>query len=113
MFRVTYEIVTPESAEHGDAEERGFIEPGEWRTPIEEAMRQPDDFTMTLREAMRLCDPQEDSGRWWSECDGRQDYQTGAYEIRSLHPPEGITAASYARVTRLLGIPHPDYRAQD
>lgn len=105
MFRVTYEIVTPESAEHGDAEERGFVMPGEWRDDIETAMRQPDDaYDLTLREAMQLCYPQEDSGSWWSECDGRQDYQTGAYETRSLHPPRGITSSSYARVTRLLGI---------
>lgn len=27
-WRVTYETITPESAEHGDAEERGFMLPG-------------------------------------------------------------------------------------
>ena len=28
-----YEIVTPESAEHGDTEENGFILPGMWKFP--------------------------------------------------------------------------------
>ena len=103
MFRVTYEIVTPESAEHGDAEERGFILPGEWRVSAEEAMA-GESVNMGLREAMQLCYPQEDSGSWFTECDGRQDYRTGAYETRSIHPPEKITAASYDRLRRLFGV---------
>lgn len=96
-FRVTYEIVTHESAEHGDAESRGYVQPGEWRT---------DDAGdgLTLREAMRLAAPQEDSGRWWSEVDGRQNYTTGAVETRSIHPPRNITPSSYARVSRVLGF---------
>jgi len=102
-FRVTYEIVTYESAEHGDAESRGFIEPGGWRTPVDEAIAGTELFGMSLREAMRLAYPIEDSGHWWTG-EAEQDYRTGAYETRSIHPPEGITPASYARVTRLLGI---------
>ena len=103
MFRVTYEIVTPESAEHGDAAERGFVEPGEWKTPIEESLAGNDLHTMSLRDAMRLCYPIEDSGFWWTG-EASQDYQTGAYETRAIHPPRGITASSYARVSRLLGV---------
>ena len=104
-FRVTYEIVTPESAEHGDFAETGFVMPGEWRDPIEVALKEPlSAYDITLREAMQLAYPQEDCGSWWCECDGRQDYQTGAYETRSIHPPKNITPSSYARVTRLLGI---------
>lgn len=99
-FRVTYEIVTPESAEHGDAESRGFVLPGEWCAEINDA----GDVGMTLREAMRLASPQEDCGSWWCEVDGRTDYRTGAVETRSIHPPSNITAASYARVSRLLGV---------
>lgn len=96
MFRVTYEIVTPESAENGDYEEAGYIAPGEWRDD--------EPFNMTLREAMRLASPHEDCGRWWSESESWQDYQTGAIEGRSIHPPRNITPASYARVSRLLGF---------
>jgi hypothetical protein len=105
MFRVTYEIVTPESAEYGDAEERGFVLPGEWRDDIETAMRQPDNaYDITLREALTICDPAYCCGSWWTEHEGRQNYQTGAIETRSLHPPRNITPSSYARVSRLLGI---------
>ena len=104
-FRVTYEIVTPESAEYGDAAERGFVTPGERYDDIDTAMKQPHDaYDMSLREAIGLAYPQEDSGSWWSEVDGRHDYRTGAEERRSIHPPANITAASYARVARLLGL---------
>lgn len=94
MFRVTYEIITPESAENGDADERGFVAPGEWRgaEPVD----------MTLREAMRLAYPQEDCGGWFAEVDGRQNYRTGAEERRSIHPPRNITPSSYDRLCRLL-----------
>lgn len=104
MFRVTYEIVTPESAENGGAESRGFVNDWGWNIPIDDAVLSPETFEMTLRDALQFCYPQEDSGSWWSECDGRQDYQTGASERRSLHPPRNITASSYARVSRLLKV---------
>ena len=87
MFSVTYEIVTPESAEHGEADEIGYLDEG-----------------LTLREAMRLASPSENCGRWWAETgEGRQDYRTGAVETRSIHPPRNITPSSYARVSRVLG----------
>ena len=94
-FRVTYEIVTHESAEHGDAAERGFMSPGEWRT---------DDAPgpMSLRDAIRMSwGASEDCGRWFSSSP-EQDFRTGAYETRALHPPANITDASYARLKRLL-----------
>jgi len=104
MFRVTYEIVTPESAEHGEAESHGFVNDWGCRIPIDEAMQSQESFEMSLRDAMQFCYPQEDSGSWWSECDGRENYQTGASERRSLHPPRNITASSYRRVSRLLNL---------
>lgn len=100
-FRVTYEIVTPESAEHGDAESRGYVMTGGWHGPAST----PEDYKaveMSLREALNLIGCLEDSGSWFSETDGREDYRTGDHEYRALHPPEGITAASYARLKRVL-----------
>lgn len=94
---VTYKIVTPESAEQGDCAERGFVSPGEWHHSD-----RPD--SLTLREALELCNPGENSGRWFSECDGRQDYGDGSEERRDLHPPRKISPASYARVCKLLKI---------
>lgn len=104
-FRVTYEVVTPESAEQGGIAENGFVMPGDWRDDIETAMKQPRDaYDISLREAVALAYPQEDCGNWWTESDGRCNYRTGAVETRSIHPPENITPSSYARVSRLLGL---------
>lgn len=105
-FRVTYEIVTPESAEEGDAAERGFIgRQFGLKWTIEEALAADDsDLNMSLREASRhVSAAMEDCGTWFSEIDGRQDYASGAEERRSLHPPANITAASYGRLARLVG----------
>lgn len=99
-FRVTYDITTPESAENGEAAESGFVEPGGWR----HALGNESAEGMTLREALELCSPQEDCGRWFTETDGRDNYVTGANEMRALHPPRSITPASYARLKRLLGV---------
>lgn len=99
-WRVTYEIVTPESAAEGDAAERGFLLPGAWKVAAES----DEDVNMTLREACELCKPQEDCGRWLSEVDGDMNYQTGGVETRAMHPPKNITAASYGRLCRLLGV---------
>jgi hypothetical protein len=93
-FRVTYEIIAPESAEHGDAAERGYVSPGDWH--------HDDESAMSLREAVNLVGCLEDSGSWFSETDGRDDYRTGAHERRDLHPPHNITPASYSRLKRLL-----------
>lgn len=99
-FSVTYEVITPESAEHGDFAETGFILPGEWKVSAED----PGEVTMSLRDAINLCYPQQDSGSWFSEVDGREDYRTGAKEFRNLHPPENITSSSYNRIKKLLNV---------
>lgn len=102
-FIVTYDIVTPESAEVGDAAERGFLTPGAWRYPLETSNLN-DDYTMTLREALDLIgDACENCGTWFAEVDGRQDFKTAAVETRALHPPRSITPSSYRRLARLLG----------
>ena len=94
FFTVTYDIVTCESAARGDCTEMGFVAPGGWHQQEREAM--------TLREASELLGICEDSGHWFTETDGRQDYQTGAVERRSLHLPDTVTGASYERIARLF-----------
>ena len=105
-FFVSYDVVTPESAEFGDFAERGSVDRYGYRWPVEPdpAKRNPDDCGMTLREALNLCNPQEDAGHWFAEVDGRENYQTGASERRALHPPRNITPASYGRLARLLNV---------
>ena len=100
-FRVTFEIVTQESARNGDYAKAGFLlRDG---SPARKNAA-PKTLNMGLREAMRLVYPQRDAGRWWQEEDG-QIYakgKTDVEETRAIHPPRNITPASYARGTRLL-----------
>jgi hypothetical protein len=100
-FRVTYEIVTPESAEHGDADEIGFVYAGLGEFPLDKCDSPPE---MSLRDAVELAgDKLEDAGHWFVQFDGWTNYATGAETRYSLHPPENITGASYARLSRLFG----------
>jgi hypothetical protein len=94
LFVVTFDVVTPESAEQGDVAAAGFIRCDGHVALLRAPMR--------LRDALRHVSPQCDSGRWWSEVDPRRDYGTGAEDLRALHPPRGITPSSYARISRLL-----------
>lgn len=100
-FHITYETVTPESAEQGDAADRGYIMDGGFHVDVEtDADR--DAAAYDLRGALSHLSGLEDCGRWFSEVDDRIDYQTGETERRSLHPPSTITPASYRRLKRLL-----------
>jgi hypothetical protein len=100
-FRVTFEIVTQESARNGDYAKAGFLLRDGYPARKNAASKT---LNMGLREAMRIASPQENCGRWWQEIDGRCDHRTSAVEYRAIHPPKNITAASYARVSRLLGF---------
>jgi hypothetical protein len=109
LFRVTFDTVTPESAEHGDTARNGFLD----ASGNEFAQQDFDDFDqwqafaapqMTLKEAVNLCGSLENSGTWLTECDGSTDYSTGEEVRRSIHPPRNISPASYARLCRALGV---------
>ncbi len=103
-WRVTYEIITEESAAEGDIAESGFIDPDGFRVQAIIGAPTPG-VEMTLRNALRFVCPQEDCGRWLSEIDATGHFFDAEGERRnSLHPPENITAASYRRVKRLLGV---------
>jgi hypothetical protein len=108
-FRVTYDVVSPESAEQGDTCDSGFAHPRGWKFPAND----PGPHEMTLREAIEVCGfyPRaraagmggfEDSGSWFSTIDPDQNYQTGEDTRYSIHPPKNITAASYRRLARYL-----------
>ena len=91
LFSVTYEIVTPESAENGDVAEAGFIAEN-----------------VSLRDAIDavggVCYEHDGNYDWFTNHEYNLDYQTGAQESRSLHLPDGITGASRVRIGRLLGV---------
>lgn len=101
-FSVTYEIVTQESAENGEAEEIGFeLESGSLRDAI-------DAVTVTRTnmvdgvECVELSDSDAASARWITVSNG-MEFETGAHESRSLHFPDNLTAASKRRIARILG----------
>lgn len=99
MFRVTYEVITEESAEHGDAAERGFITANGMNYADDEDGFDDFDFNLSLREALNKVGSLEDSGHWFSEVD--EDWSRPG-ERRSLHPPSNITPSSYDRLVRVL-----------
>ena len=99
-IRDTYEIVTPESAEHVDAEERGWID--------------QDGEVYSLRDAVRFleyegiseasCSPlyPSDVGHAWLRGHDREDYRTCAVTTRDYHL-DGDPRAKCA-VYRALGL---------
>jgi hypothetical protein len=103
LFSVTYEIVTQESAEDGEAEEMGFISQG---VSLRDAI---DDVTRTRTNAVDgvsaiECDTSHVQAARWVTIVNGMEFETGAYESRSLHMPESLTAATRVRIARLLGV---------
>lgn len=98
-FRVTYEVVTEESAENGDFADSGFYST--------EGHEHEDATDWTLHDIVSKFgrNSLEDTGRWFATSDEDIDYRTGDRTSYSVHPPEHITRASYQRVARIL-----DYR---
>jgi hypothetical protein len=87
---VTYEIITPESAEDGEAAEQGFEEED---TPYDSLA---DMIDRLLSENLSVIF-NSDGGRresadknTWYTTESSQDYQTGEWESKSFHP-KGIT----------------------
>lgn len=99
-FNVTYEIVTPESAEDGDAEERGFIcEDVSLREAIE-AVRQT---RTNAVDGVECIEPAGSADFRWITIVNGMEYETGAQESRSIHIPDNVTNATRHRIARLLG----------
>lgn len=120
-FFVSYEIVTPESAEHGDAAERGFIDPGLGAAPRPlcgafqtEARPSPCSLSRAVEiwrqtrtravDGVAAIEPDEsdhDVARAVRIING-MEYETGATESRTLHFPEFMTAARRRELVVLL-----------
>ena len=101
-FSVTYEIVTQESAEHGDAEERGYIcEDSDLRSALTELHETRTSLVGGV-ECVE-CDSYPTTAPRWITVQNGMEYETGAQESRSLHLPAGITPASARRIARLVG----------
>lgn len=100
LFSVTYEIVTPESAVDGDADERGFeLEGASLRDAVACVCE-----TRTNEVDGCAVEPSSSvigDARWISVING-MEFRTGACETRSLHIPEGVSGASRARILKLI-----------
>ncbi len=99
-YSVTYEIVTQESAEHGDAAERGYIsEDVSFREAIEDVRA-----TRTAQcDGRHAIEPNASHGpcRWIAVVNG-MEFLTGANETRSIHFPDTVTQSSARRIARLI-----------
>jgi hypothetical protein len=112
-WKVTYDIVTPESAECGETEERGFLHPvANIPFSIEEC-KSDDDFTRTgtLGELVREC---ENLGVTfnhdcdWLYCvDGSTNYRTGAVTTYAVHLVGEAEQRNIARIGRLIERKRP------
>ena len=102
-FLVTYEIVTPESAEMGDAEARGFI--GEGLT-LREAFEAVNGTRTSLVDCVQSIEANEYpcvAPSWVTVTNG-MEFETGAHESRSIHFPQSLTASTRRRICRALGV---------
>jgi hypothetical protein len=109
-FRVTYDVVDDVSAADGCTSEAGYAYPAGWRVPLEVEPFPVE--TLSLREALKAAGDRsysarygagfEDGGRAFYTVDSDPNYRTGEQTTYAIHPPEGITAASYGRLARVL-----------
>jgi len=102
-FNVTYDIVTQESAEHGDFDEIGFISQNvTLRGAISDVFA-----TRTNQvegcECVEPSDSRTGNARWITVTNGTE-YETGACESRALHFPESLSSATRRRIARLMGV---------
>lgn len=97
MFSVTFETITPESAEHGDTETAGFVSQGV-------GLREAIDDMGCAGDHIEANEYPVTDPRWITAYRVSEDYGTGETENRSLHFPDTMTAASKLRVCRLLGV---------
>lgn len=100
-FAVTFEIVTPESAEQGDAAERGPILGG---ATLREAVRAWRETRTAECGGVECIEADRDprAGARWLTIRNGMEFRTGAYESRSLHFSDNLTDATRERLCRLL-----------
>ena len=100
-FSVTYKIVTEESAEYGDAEERGYISES---CSLRDAVAYIFESRTSHCGGIETIEANEHpivNPRWLTVYNGRE-FLTGAQESRSIHFPDHLTAATRRRLCRLL-----------
>tara|TARA_R110002110_G_scaffold13037_2_gene62370 strand:+ start:473 stop:793 length:321 start_codon:yes stop_codon:yes gene_type:complete len=99
----TYDTVTPESAEHGDVAECGFIAPGMWKYPDLEDYERKQwaigdlAYLIDFAKSLRIC---FDGDNFYS-VDPDINYRTGEVTTYGMHI-DGVTDATFERIARLF-----------
>jgi hypothetical protein len=108
MYSVSYEIVTPESAEDGDSAESGWIVEHVGLREAFEAVHGTRTNEVDGISAIEAdsCPLSHGAVLRWVTVTNGMEYRTGAVESRSIHFPKSITRASAIRLARLLGVTH-------
>lgn len=108
LIKITYEIITPESAEQGDVEERGWVDedgismkPDKYDT--QDGITAVDKAIKLLEEdgASEPSSSSFHSGIWYSNDRYDEDYSTGAIESRSYHL-KGFSEAEERAIFRAI-----------
>ena len=102
---VTYEVITPESAENGDFEETGWedehvsMEPDEW--DVEEGITAVDKAVEYIQDR----GPVQNSGNWYSTVDasGTRDYYEKGKEVYYSFHLNNFSAEEEAEIADRLG----------
>jgi hypothetical protein len=95
----TFEVITPESAEAGDAEERGF-----------EYEDREFDTLWDMAQEIRNEGATEDSGSWFNTIDPDRDYKTGEETYYSFHPSDNV---DYAELAKLVKMDNKQFNAAE
>lgn len=96
-FSITYETITPESAEDGEAADMGFVYED---LGFREAFQRID-----YAGGYSNCEASEypvRSPRWLTFYSIEEDFSTGEVTNWSLHIPDHVTPASRVRIARLF-----------
>jgi hypothetical protein len=107
-FDVTFEVITPESAEHGEAESMGY-------EAEKVSLREAIDAMGQGEQGMEASEYPVSNPRWITAYDTNRDrayWEQGESVNRSLHFPDTMTASSKLRVCRLLGVYGVNQEAQ-
>lgn len=101
-FGVTFEIITPESAEDGEADSRGWIEEGASLRDALKALHGTRTNRVGGVEDISLDSWPCERPRSITVTNG-SEFETGAHESRALHIPASVTRSSARRIARAAG----------
>ena len=104
LIRTTFEIITPDSAEHGEAEERGWID----EEGTEYGFRELVELARSC--AVSSSDPAPSV--WLTVYGYDEDYSTGAVENRSYHPVSARDSRYFAKAMQVAGLWRQGIRRQ-